>query len=135
MLKSLLVSAGLSLITLPLQAQAHDTWIRGPAPSVLFTDPTTVGPTVATDTTERDIRPTHWQRGLLIGGGIGAVGLGGFTYALCEGFSESQENCLGPALGGAAVGAVVGGVIGALIGGQVPKEADTPPADSTSTAP
>jgi hypothetical protein len=79
------------------------------------------------------VRPTHWKKGLLIGGVIGGLGLGGLAYALCEELRESQESCLGPGLGGVALGGVIGGIAGALIGGAFPKTTEiTPPADSTT---
>jgi hypothetical protein len=137
MLRPLLLGLGLAFITSSLDAQTHGAWIRGPAPSVLFMERTTAAwRTAARDTTARVVRPTHWKRGLLIGGAIGAVGLGGLVYALCEGLKETQESCLGPALGGAALGAFIGGTVGALIGGQFPQRADSlPVADSTSFTP
>jgi hypothetical protein len=80
------------------------------------------------------VRPTHWKRGLLIGGVIGTVGLGALVYALCESLKDTQESCLGPGLGGAALGAVIGGTVGALIGGQFPKRTDTVPAPDSTAA-
>jgi hypothetical protein len=85
--------------------------------------------------TTKTIKQTHWEKGMLIGGSIGAVGLGGFTYLLCEGLSETDESCLRPALGGAVIGALGGGIIGALIGGAFSKPDTLPPADSTGTSP
>jgi hypothetical protein len=120
-----------------LGAQQLPTMIQGPASSVLFTAQTLSG--IATnlpDTAATSPQPTHWKKGLVIGGVIGTVGLGGFVYALCEGLKETQESCVGPALGGAAIGAVIGGTVGALIGGQFPKRSATVPAvDSTGTSP
>lgn len=116
-------------------AQQPAAWIRGPASSVLFTaDPATGREATAVDTTARVVRPTHWKRGLLIGGVIGTFGLGAFVYTLCEGLKETQESCLGPGLSGAALGAVIGGTVGALIGGQFPKRTDTVPAPDSTAA-
>ena len=104
-------------------AQQQAGMIQGPAASVLFAGPRTI-PADRPDTTASP-QPTQWKRGLIIGGVIGAVGLGGFVFLLCEELDESGDSCLGPGLGGAALGAVTGGIIGALIGGQFPKKDDT----------
>jgi hypothetical protein len=85
---------------------------------------------VAADTSDR--RPTHWEKGLLIGGLIGTVGVGAIAYAFCESFSELGESCLTSGLLGAAMGGVVGGTVGALIAGQFPKRNDTVPAPDSS---
>jgi hypothetical protein len=130
-LSGLILACSVSAIS----AQQPTAWIPGPAPSVLF-DPHTeirAEPTPL-DTTARSVRPTHWKRGLLIGGLIGTVGLGAFVYAFCEGLKETDESCLGPALGGAAVGGLAGGTVGALIGGQFPKHTDSVPAPDSTAA-
>lgn len=119
-----------------LSAQQPGARIRAPAPSVLFTAPATLQPELsAADTATVRVRPTHWKKGLLIGGVIGGVGLGALAYALCEELRETQESCLGPGLGGVALGGVAGGIAGALIGGAFPKATETTaPADSTSVS-
>jgi hypothetical protein len=118
-------------------AQQPRSWIRPPAPSVLFaaqSAPTV--PEAAADTTNASaVRPTHWKKGLVIGGVIGGLGLGALVYSLCEGLRETQESCLGPGLGGVALGGVIGGIAGALIGGAFPKTTETtPPADSITVS-
>ena len=117
-------------------AQQPRAWIRPPARSVLFAayPAPTERASAAEDTTNAPaVHPTHWQKGLLIGGVVGGLGLGGLAYALCEELKETQESCLGPGLGGVAVGGVIGGIAGALIGGAFPKTTEkTPPADSTT---
>jgi hypothetical protein len=120
-----------------LSAQQSSTMIQGPTPSVLFTAQTLPGITTRlSDTAATNPQATHWQKGLVIGGVIGTVGIGGLAYALCEGLKETQESCVGPGVGGAAIGAVIGGTVGALIGGQFPKRSGTaPPVDSTGTSP
>ena len=119
-----------------LSAQQSPTRIHGPASSVLFTAETIPGlATNLPDTTATSPQPTHWKKGLVIGGLVGTVGLGGFVYALCEGLKETQESCVGPGLGGAAIGAVIGATVGALIGGQFPKRGAVVPAvDSAGTS-
>jgi hypothetical protein len=118
-------------------AQQPRAWIRPPTPSVLFTaHPAPTERATAADTTNApSVRPTHWKKGLLIGGVIGGLGVGGLAYALCEELRETQESCLGPGLGGVALGGVIGGITGALIGGAFPKTTETtPPADSTTVS-
>lgn len=70
-----------------------------------------------------------------IGGAIGAVGLGAFVYALCEGLNETDNSCVPAGLVGAGLGAMGGGIIGALIGGAVAKRDTLPAADSTASPP
>src|SRR5690349_19086012 len=101
-------------------AQGLEGSIRRPAASVLFAVEPTVRETGPADSASA-ARRTHWQTGMLVGAGIGAVGLGAFLYALCEGLRETRESCLRPGLAGATIGAVIGGTVGALIGGQIPK--------------
>jgi hypothetical protein len=116
----------------PAAAQAVNRGLRGPGRSQLFAMWPSSPMRFAPDTAPRNIQPTHWKQGLLIGGAIGSVGLGVLGYGLCHDLSESRTSCLGTALGTAALGAVIGGVTGALIGGAVRVEG---PADSTTTGP
>jgi hypothetical protein len=117
----------LLLTAAPLAAQAP---LRHLAPqaSPLFVRP----PPAIRDTTDTTVRsrPSHWKRGLLIGGALGAAGFGLLGYGLCHDLDESHSSCLGPTLGVGMVGAVIGGVTGALIGGAFPKRPRTG-ADST----
>ena len=112
------VALALVLTTTPLAAQAT---LQSLAPhaSPLFVRP----PSAIRDTTDTTVRsrPTHWKRGLLIGGGLGAAGFGLLGYGLCHDLDESHSSCLGPTLGAGALGAVIGGVTGALIGGAFSK--------------
>ena len=113
-------------------AQQPADWIQPPAPSMLFT----TAKVTAADTAERRVEPTHWKRGLVIGGVAGGVGLGAFLYAFCQGLNESGDSCIDTGLGGAAIGAVIGGTVGALIGGQFPQRDHVEPvADSTAASP
>lgn len=73
--------------------------------------PGTLLHTELADTAVHVPRPTHWKKGLVIGGAIGAMGLGFMVYGLCEGLKETDGSCVGPGLGGAALGAVTGGLI------------------------
>jgi hypothetical protein len=131
-LRLALVVFALFAATLPAAAQAVGRDVPGPGPSLLFAARPPSPMRFAPDTAPTEIRPTHWQQGLLLGGAIGAVGFGVLGYGLCHDLSESQTSCLGTALGTAAVGAVIGGVTGALIGGAFRKQE---PADSTSAGP
>jgi hypothetical protein len=71
------------------------------------------------DTARRDIRPTYWLEGALVGSAVGAVGgllLGQF---ICE---QSEGQSCGVARVAAVVGtAVLVALPGALIGGQFTK--------------
>ncbi|HYF38309.1 MAG TPA: hypothetical protein VD930_01390, partial [Gemmatimonadales bacterium] len=73
-------------------AQQMVRWIAPPAASMLFAFRT--GSASAADTSH-GIRPTQWQKGLVIGGVIGGVGLGAFIFAFCEGLNESGDSCSG----------------------------------------
>jgi len=122
----------LVLSTQVLLAQNQDGRLRGPSPSPLFAFQSAPQAWVPSDTAAKQIPPTHWKRGLLIGGAVGGAALGFLGYALCHDLSETRESCLGPTLGGAALGAVMGGITGALIGGAFRKHARP---DSLATSP
>ena len=121
---------GLALGSTPASGQAP---VPGPLPSVLFSNPMPAplriaGLGVPADSVQRDIRPTHWKEGALVGGLVGAVGgilLGRFVCGL----DESNRSCAGYTVGGAVGGAALLAIIGALIGGQFPKgdAGNTPP--------
>jgi hypothetical protein len=132
LLSCLILASGVSA----LNAQQAKAWIRGPAPSVLYIPQLKGGiDSQGVDTIARAVRPTHWKKGLLIGGLIGTVGLGFVGFALCGDLNESGSSCFAPGLGGAALGAVLGGTVGALIGGQFPMRLDAIPApDSTAVS-
>jgi hypothetical protein len=128
----LLVLCVLVLGTRPSVAQSHGARLHGPGPSQLFAPRPAFPAEARPDTVVKEIPPTHWKRGLLIGGAVGGAALGFLGYALCHDLRETQESCLGPTLGGAAIGAVMGGITGALIGGAFRKNA---PTDSLETNP
>jgi hypothetical protein len=71
------------------------------------------------DTVERQIRPTHWKEGALVGGVVTGLGLALLIDGLCS--SDSGGNCVNAVVVGLVGGGAVGGVVGALIGGQFPK--------------
>ncbi len=120
------------LLSTPLWAQAGPGSIRKPASSVLFAAVRVSSPLSSRVNTAAALPTTQWKRGLLIGGTVGAVGLGASFFALCQGLRETNESCLGTGVAGAALGALVGGTLGALIGGQAHKRTD---ATATDTIP
>ena len=74
------------------------------------------------DTLPRQIRPTHWKEGGLVGAlVVGAFGAW-FGNEICRN-DEVAGDCTGLILGGVVGGGGVGFLIGALIGGQFPKHA------------
>jgi hypothetical protein len=73
----------------------------------------------------RQIRPTYWKEG----GIVGALAAGAFLGWLADGFcnySESGGGCTGALVGGALGGGLIGFLTGALIGGQFPKQPSAP---------
>jgi hypothetical protein len=74
------------------------------------------------DSVRRDIRPTHWKKGALIGGVVTGLGLALLVDGFCR---DSDTDCQGGAVPMALLaGGVFGGLVGALIGGQFPKAED-----------
>jgi len=127
---TLLLLLGLAVSSSPAAGQLA---VRGPAASILFSGATPSPLDIDAllqpgDSIERDIRPTHWKEGALVGGLVGAVGgilLGRFVCGL----DESNRSCTGYTVGGAVGGAALLAITGALIGGQFPKgdAGNTPP--------
>lgn len=74
----------------------------------------------ALDSVPREIRPTHWKEGALIGGVTVGLGVALLSHELCRS-SDNGGDCGGATIGGFLVGAVLGGFVGALVGGQFPK--------------
>jgi hypothetical protein len=101
------------------QLQASSLYSKGP------TTPLDLRPLAAetSDTVARQIRPTHWKEG----GVVGAVLLGAFGIwfgnELCQKTEAGQDNgCTAKAVAGGLIGGGgLGFLIGALIGGQFPK--------------
>lgn len=120
----MLVLVGLAVSASPAAGQAAP---RGPAASVLFHDvargPLSADWSVAPgDSVVRDIRPTYWKEGALVGGLLGFVG----GFLLGSAVCESGTSCM--------TSAIIGGgllllIPGALIGGQFRKggDANDPP--------
>ena len=73
------------------------------------------------DTVARNIKPTYWREGGL----IGAVSTGAFiaylTYGLCRNSDSIHGSCAEGLVGGGLLGGLLGFGIGALVGGQFPK--------------
>jgi hypothetical protein len=102
-------------------AQDAPSRVLGPQPSqvrsaVLLAPPQQ---SVSVDSVRRQIRPTHWKEGALVGGLVTGLGLALLIDAFCN--SDSGGNCGGAVSRGLLGGGAVGGVVGALIGGQFPK--------------
>jgi hypothetical protein len=106
-------------------AQRPSMGIAGPRPSGLL-GVAAWGPlrqSLTLDSVRRDIPPTHWKEGALIGGMSAGVGLAFLGSEFCRS-SDNGGNCGGAFTAGFLVGGVLGGLVGALIGGQVPKAED-----------
>ena len=123
---SLLLLLGLATSSSALAGQSA---LRGPTASVLTS--TTPGPLRAVvfgepgDSVDRDIRPTHWKEGALVGGLIGATGGALLGAAICRNSEVADKSCGGtPVVSGLIVGLVLA-IPGALIGGQIPKGGPT----------
>lgn len=116
----------LLFMTLPTTAGAQHApiGIAGPRPSevrgVVARGP--LRQSLATDSVRREIGPTHWKKGALIGAVVTGLGLALVIDGLC---GSTDTGCGGDAVPGALLaGGAVGGLVGALIGGQFPKGED-----------
>jgi hypothetical protein len=79
------------------------------------------------DTTPRQIKPTHWREGGMVGSLlIGAFGTW-FGYEICRYVEDGGNGCGGFMIRGALGGGITGFLIGALIGGQFPKHPKSVP--------
>jgi hypothetical protein len=113
----------LLLLTIASTSSAQDapSRILGPQPSqvrgVVLRGP--LEQAFIVDSVERQIRPTHWKEGALVGGIVSGLGLALLIDGLCS--SDSGGNCGSAVAGGLLGGGVLGGLVGALIGGQFPK--------------
>jgi hypothetical protein len=108
-------------------AQRSSSSITGPVATLTVATPLTLGldaewalgRPLALDSIPREIRPTHWKEGALIGGLSLGLGLAFLADGLCR--SSDSGGCGGATTGGFVLGGVIGGLIGALVGGQFPK--------------
>ena len=120
--RSVFLVIGLAMSSSVLFGQSA---IPGPTASVLTSPasrPLRAAPVqVPGDSLERDIRPTHWKEGALVGGLIGAAGGAVLGLAICRNSEELGRNCAGSAVVGGLISAVVLAIPGALIGGQIHK--------------
>lgn len=85
----------------------------------------------ASDTITRQIRPTHWKEGGIVGAVVlAALGIW-FGNEICQKTEAGNDRGCTAALvvGGALGGGGVGFLIGALIGGQFPKHPPSAPAE------
>jgi hypothetical protein len=73
------------------------------------------------DTVVRQIKPTHWKEGGLVGALVVGVLGAWFGSEICKVAEDGDSGCAGLIVGGALGGAGTGFLIGALIGGQFPK--------------
>ena len=73
------------------------------------------------DTVARQIKPTYWKEGGVIGAVPMAVFLGWLTHGLCQDSDGGGGGCTRALVGGALGGGLAGFLAGALIGGQFPK--------------
>ena len=113
----------LMTVTTAADAQHAPAGIAGPRPSEVF-GAASRGPlrqSFAPDSVRREIRPTHWKRGALIGGVVTGLGLAVWFNGLCR---DSEQDCRGVVPAMLLGGGLVGGLVGALIGGQFPKTED-----------
>jgi hypothetical protein len=82
------------------------------------------------DTVARQIKPTHWKEGGIVGALLlGAFGVW-FGNEVCRN-SEGGGSCAGALVGGGLGGGLIGFLTGALIGGQFPKHPKSTPAEAT----
>jgi len=77
---------------------------------------------VVSNALPRTVKPTHWKRGALVGGAIGAAAW--ITYIATHGCGSTttNERCVFIGIGMTPVAALIGAIPGALIGGMFPKE-------------
>ena len=114
----------LMALTTAAGAQQAPARIAGPQPSEVL-GVAARGPlrqSLAPDSLRRQVRPTHWKEGALVGGVVTGLGLA----LLIDGFCRSSDTgCpAGTARQVFLLGGVLGGLTGALIGGQIPKGED-----------
>jgi hypothetical protein len=72
------------------------------------------------DSLPREVHPTHWKEGALVGGTTGGIALAILANGFCR--SNVGGDCGGFAISGFLLGGFIGGFVGMLIGGQFPKD-------------
>jgi hypothetical protein len=82
------------------------------------------------DTVARQIRPTYWKEGGLVGGVASSILVGLFAQGMCAYAEGNTRNCGLSLITGALLGGGVGFGLGALVGGQFPKGPPRVPSDS-----
>jgi hypothetical protein len=118
----LLVVLGLTLHPAAGEAQA-----RPPSASAsVFFSAAARGPLHPTGLAEpgdsvRNIQPTYWKEGALVGGGVGAVGGLLLGLAVCGLSEDPNSSCTGTTIAAGLGGALLLAIPGALIGGQFHK--------------
>lgn len=75
------------------------------------------------DTVVRQIKPTYWKEGGLVGGVVSGIFFAWLAHGLCTYYDESSNrNCGLKLVAGAVFGGGLGFGLGALVGGQFPKD-------------
>jgi hypothetical protein len=121
-----MVSATAAPRTLPAQA-AIGRIVSGPLTplaerGVLFEE---AEPAVQ-DTVRRNLHPTYWAEGVLIGGGAAGFLMGAVFTAICDLGESGDPNCLGAGQAGILGGVLLAGVPAALIGSAFKKQVPAP---------
>lgn len=101
--------------TLPLSAASSPLFVGLPTPrwrATLEAQP---------DPVARQIQPTYWKEGALVGGVLGGLGGALLGNAICTQTERPDKNCTGTTVIGAVLAAAILAIPGALIGGQFPK--------------
>jgi hypothetical protein len=75
----------------------------------------------ATDTVRREISPTYWREGALIGSAVGALGGLLVGQFICEQSEGQGESCMTTRVTAVLASALLLALPGALIGGQFSK--------------
>jgi hypothetical protein len=73
------------------------------------------------DTAVRQIKPTYWKEGALVGGIVSGIFFAWLAHGLCTYDDGSNRNCGLQLVGGAVFGGGLGFGLGGLVGGQFPK--------------
>lgn len=82
------------------------------------------------DTVPRQIKPTYWKEGGIIGAIMAGSFLAYLFHGLCASSDSSAPSCAGALVGGIVMGGGLGFISGALVGGQFDKNPKPAAADS-----